>query len=106
MNNQNSLFDNGIKNSYIETNPKEAHNFLFQGHKPNNILNFGNNYINPPFTKTLHNPQNNTLFSNFFRYFRMLSHSFLLRKGANSAKLCENYFRIKKGFITPNRNSF
>ena len=65
MNNQNSLFDNGIKNSYIETNPKEAHNFLFQGHKPNNILNFGNNYINPPFTKTLHNPQNNTLFSNY-----------------------------------------
>ena len=60
-NNQNSCFNNGIKNSYPNVNTKEMNNLLFQGQKQNNLFNLGNNYINPVFSNIQPNSQNTKL---------------------------------------------
>jgi hypothetical protein len=44
-NNQNSCFNNGIKNSYQNMNPKEINNLLFQRQKQNTLFDLGNNYL-------------------------------------------------------------
>ena len=64
-NNQNSCFNNGIKNSYQNVNTKEMNNLLFQGQKQNNLFNLGNNYINPVFSNIQPNSQNNNIFQNY-----------------------------------------
>ena len=64
-NNQNSCFNNGIKNSYPNVNTKEMNNLLFQGQKQNNLFNLGNNYINPVFSNIQPNSQNNNIFQNY-----------------------------------------
>ena len=64
-NNQNSCFNNGIKNSYQNVNTKEMNNLLFQGQKQNTIFDLGNNYINPVFSNIQPNSQNNNIFQNY-----------------------------------------
>ena len=64
-NNQNSCFNNGIKNSYQNMNPKEINNLLFQRQKQNTLFDLGNNYINPVFANMQPNSQNNNLFQNY-----------------------------------------
>ena len=64
-NNQNSCFNNGIKNSYPNVNTKEMNNLLFQGQKQNNLFDLGNNYINPVFSNIQPNSQNNNIFQNY-----------------------------------------
>ena len=64
-NNQNSCFNNGIKNSYPNVNTKEMNNLLFQGQKQNTLFDLGNNYINPVFSNIQPNSQNNNIFQNY-----------------------------------------